>query len=269
MTTAKRVAIIGAGISGLAHADVLTRCGFSVVLFERAARVGGVWACSYPDVRLQNTSWGYHLSSFRWPFEPDLHPTSAQIVGYLEALVAARRFDVRLRHEVVSARQAPLGGWDLRVRHGPEDGTSARELGEHVDDLVVSVGQYTEDKHRLALDGETEFAGEVVTERDLGDLSRFDGARVVVGFGKSALDMATFAAPRVAAVHHVFRTPIGPSGEHLTRLRLSLPNDRRGAGNARPEAATGASVVDAQLATSAAARAREHRQHPKQERTTA
>ena len=56
MTTAKRVAIIGAGISGLAHADVLTRCGFSVVLFERTARLGGVWACSYPDVRLQNTS---------------------------------------------------------------------------------------------------------------------------------------------------------------------------------------------------------------------
>src|SRR5205085_10457438 len=39
-------------------------------------------------------------------------------------------------------------------------------------------------------------------------LSRFDGKRVVVvGFGKSALDMATFAAPRAVSVHHVFRTP--------------------------------------------------------------
>ena len=26
---------------------VLDRCGFSVVLFERAARLGGVWTCSY------------------------------------------------------------------------------------------------------------------------------------------------------------------------------------------------------------------------------
>jgi cation diffusion facilitator CzcD-associated flavoprotein CzcO len=75
----KRVAIIGAGISGLAHADVLTRCGFSVVLFERASQLGGVWACSYPDVSLQNTWRGYHFSSFPWPFEPDLHPTGTQI----------------------------------------------------------------------------------------------------------------------------------------------------------------------------------------------
>ncbi len=118
----KSVAIIGAGISGLAHADVLTRCGFSVVLFDRAERLGGVWACSYPEVRLQNTWAGYHLSSFPWPFQPDQHPTSAQICRYLEALVAARGFDVRLRHEVVAAPEAPSGGWDVRVRRRTEDG---------------------------------------------------------------------------------------------------------------------------------------------------
>lgn len=220
----KRVAIIGAGISGLAHADVLTRCGYSVVVFERAAKLGGVWACSYPQVRLQNTSWGYHLSSFPWPFEPDLHPTSAQMCRYLELLVTARGFDLRLQHEVLSATEAVAGGWQIRVRHTAEDGIGVTELVEHFDHVVVSIGQYTEGKHRLALTGESEFAGEVVTERDLGDLSRFDGARVVVvGFGKSALDMATFAAPRAAAVHHVFRTPrwtlpLKIFGVHYTRL---------------------------------------------------
>lgn len=208
MTAAKRVGIIGAGVSGLAHADVLTRCGFSVVLFDRAPRLGGVWACAYPDVSLQNTAWSYHFSSFPWPFEPDLHPTGAQICRYLEAFVAARGFDIRLRHKVLSAREAPSGGWDLRVGVVPDDETEATESSEHVDHLVVSVGQYTEGKHRLVLEGEGEFAGAIVTEREIGDLSRFDGQRVVVvGFGKSALDMATFAAPRAAAVHHVFRTP--------------------------------------------------------------
>src|SRR4051812_29485139 len=63
MDSPQRVAIIGAGISGLAHADVLTRCGFSVAVFERASRIGGVWACSYPEVSLQNTWSGYHVSS--------------------------------------------------------------------------------------------------------------------------------------------------------------------------------------------------------------
>ncbi len=240
---AKRVAIIGAGISGLAHADVMTRCGYSVVLFDRAARLGGVWACSYPEVRLQNTWWGYHLSSFPWPFEPDLHPTSAQICRYLEALVVARGLDVRLRHEVLAVTEAPSGGWNIRVRHTPENGVGSAEFVEHVDHLVVSVGQYTEGKNRLALDGEAEFAGTVVTERDLGDLSRFDGARVVVvGFGKSALDMATLAAPRAAAVHHVFRTPrwtlpLTIFGMHYTRLLFNRFGSVMMTGWAHPTAA--------------------------------
>ena len=215
MSSAKRVAIVGAGISGLAHADVLTRCGFSVVLFDRAPRPGGVWACSYPDVSLQNTWWGYHLSSFPWPFVPNEHPTGAEILRYLDALVAARKFDVRFEHEVVSAREATDGGWTLRVQ------STAGEQTEHFDHLVVSVGQYTEGKHRLQVDGESEFAGVVSTERDLGDLARFDGKRVVVvGFGKSALDMATFAAPRAASVHHVFRTPTVDAASHDLRRAL-------------------------------------------------
>lgn len=202
MTSSKRVAIIGAGISGLAHADVLTRCGFSVVLFERAERIGGVWACAYPDVSLQNTRSHYHLSSFPWPFVPDEHPTGAQVLRYLDAVVTARKFDIRLRSEVVAAREAKEGGWSVRVR-GPSG-----DVPERFDHLVVSIGQYTEGKHRPKLEGEAEFSGLVITEREIGDLARFDGKRVVVvGFGKSALDMATFAAPRAASVHHVFRTP--------------------------------------------------------------
>ncbi len=210
MASSRRVAVIGAGISGLAHADVLVRCGFTVTLFERAPRLGGVWARAYPQVSLQNTSAGYHLSSFPWPFEPDLHPTGAQILRYLDALVAARGFDVRLRHEVVSAREVSGeggSGWELRVRRTGEDG-AVTEGTSRYDHLIVSIGQYTDGKHRPALEGEPEFQGEVVTEREVDELSLFDGAKVVVvGFGKSALDMASFAAGRAAQVHHVFRTP--------------------------------------------------------------
>lgn len=209
MTPIKRVAIVGAGISGLAHADVFSRFGFQCVLFERAFRVGGVWAHSYAGVGLQNTRYGYHISSFPWPFTPDLHPTAEQILRYLDAFVAARKFDVRLRHEVVSARERD-GGWDVTVRIAGE-GEGDRELKERVerfDHLVVSIGQYTEGKFRPELPGEAEYTGRVVTERDIQDVAMFDGARVVVaGFGKSALDMVTFAVPHAAQVHHVFRTP--------------------------------------------------------------
>lgn len=222
----QRVGIIGAGISGLAYADVLQRLGYRVALFERAERVGGVWARAYPDVNLQNTGNEYRLSSFPWPFPPEQHPTGTEILRYLDALVAARGFDVRLLHEVVQARRAEGGGWTLQVRSAGT-GTSASassETTERVDHLVVSIGQYTEGKHRPELPGEAEFCGRVVTERDVKNLSVFDDKRVVVvGFGKSALDMATLASGRAAQVHQVFRTarwtlPRTVFGVHLTWL---------------------------------------------------
>ncbi len=204
----QRVAIVGAGISGLAYADVLTRCGFSVVLFESCPRIGGVWARSYPGVSLQNSAAEYHLSSFPWPFKPELHPTGEQILRYLQALVEARKFDVRLQHEVVAARAVDAGGWALDVRRPASDGVGSEDFSLHFDYLVISTGQYSEGKNRPPLAGESQFAGKVITEREVTDLSVFDGAQVaVVGFGKSALDMASFAAPRAARVHHIFRTP--------------------------------------------------------------
>ena len=53
-----------------------------------------------------------------------------------------------------------------------------------------------------------QFRGKIITERDVTSLDMFNGKSVVVvGYGKSALDMATLAAERSAQVHHVFRTP--------------------------------------------------------------
>ncbi len=203
----KRVAIVGTGLSGLAYADVLTRCGFTCVLFERASRPGGVWAHSYSGVSLQNTGHGYHLSSFPWPFQPDLHPTGEQILRYVDALVAAREFDVRVGHEVLAVRERG-GGWEVTVRIAGENGSGPEERTERFDHVVVAIGQYTEGKHRPTISGEDAFSGRIVTERDVQDLAMFDGARVVVvGFGKSALDMTRFAVTGAAEVHHVFRTP--------------------------------------------------------------
>ena len=39
----KRVAVIGAGVSGLTAAKHLKSRGLEVVIFERTSRVGGVW----------------------------------------------------------------------------------------------------------------------------------------------------------------------------------------------------------------------------------
>jgi cation diffusion facilitator CzcD-associated flavoprotein CzcO len=198
-----RIAVIGAGISGITAANVLKKNGFEPVVFEKSDKLGGVWAVAYPNIHLQNTYPSYHLSDFPWPFKPDLHPTGAQILRYWNDTVNHLRLDVRLSHEVLALEeQSESDGWLLRYKN--QTGTQ-EEVFKYV---IIAVGQYTEGKYRPQFPGEEQFNGKIITEREVRSLDIFDGKRVaVVGFGKSALDMSTFAVTKAAEVHHVFRTP--------------------------------------------------------------
>ena len=170
-------------------------------MFEKGSKVGGVWAVAYPDIHLQNTYASYHLSDYPWPFKPDLHPSGTQILNYLEQAVKHLRLDVRLNHEVLALEQNPAG-WTVKYKNVD---------GEHSEDfayVMISVGQYTDGKHKPQFPGQGQFNGTIITEREVRSLDIFDDKRVaVVGFGKSALDMSTFAAIRSREVHHIFRTP--------------------------------------------------------------
>jgi dimethylaniline monooxygenase (N-oxide forming) len=55
MVTTKTVAILGAGVSGLAAAKVLLEDGFDVTIFDRQKTVGGIWSpdWAYADLHTQ------------------------------------------------------------------------------------------------------------------------------------------------------------------------------------------------------------------------
>lgn len=195
------IAIIGAGISGITTAQILKKNGFQAVVFEKSEKMGGVWAVAYANVQLQNIGEQYHLSDFPWPFTPDLHPTGEQIRNYWGQAVNHLKLDVRLNHEVIELKETE-DGWLLRYKN--QEGVHEKLFGY----VVISVGQYTEGKYKPEFPGIEDFRGKIITERDVHTLDIFDNQRVViVGFGKSALDMATFAAKQGAQVNHVFRTP--------------------------------------------------------------
>ena len=202
LNTVLRVAVIGSGISGIASAAMLRKEGFQVTIFEKSERIGGVWALAYPNVRLQNIAPQYHISDFPWPFQPDMHPTGAQIMQYLETAVQHFHLDVRLQHCVKTMQEEP-GGWLLNIE-GPDGMTQ-----HHFDYVMVSNGHYSAGKKDQRFPGQDIFQGQVITERDVRSMDIFKGKRVaVIGFGKSAVDMAEFAAQQEGAqVSHVFRTP--------------------------------------------------------------
>lgn len=196
-----RIAIIGGGISGIAAARILIKSGHQAVIFERGKSLGGVWAVAYPDVRLQNIAEQYRLSDVPWPFAPDFHPTREQILEYLHGIVKSEGLDLRLQHEVMALEEAPKG-WSITYRH------AEKETTEHFDYAVVAGGQFTGAPKKLNLLDREKFTGQVLTDREVLDLKLLNQKELaVVGFGKSAVDMATFAAERGAQVHHVFRTP--------------------------------------------------------------
>ena len=196
-----RIAVVGAGISGIAAANILKKNGFVPVVFEKHERIGGVWATAYPGVHLQNIYPQYHLSDFDWSFKPDLHPTGEQIMRYLTEAVQHLKLDIRLNHEVLEAKEE-TNGWLLRYRN--RDGIHE----ESFEYIILAAGQYTDGKNIPHFLDEEQFKGQILTERDITSLDVFKQKRVViVGYGKSALDMATLAAERSTEVHHVFRTP--------------------------------------------------------------
>jgi cation diffusion facilitator CzcD-associated flavoprotein CzcO len=196
-----RIAIIGGGISGIAAANILKKNGYQPVVFEKSQNLGGVWAVAYPDIHLQNTYMSYHLSDFPWSSKPALHPSGAQIMRYWHEAVRHLDLDVRVGHEVL-ALEEQTDGWLLRYKN--QAGTHQEPFAY----VIIATGQYTEGKYRPRFPGEEQFTGSIITERDIRSLDVFDGKRVaVVGFGKSALDMSTFASGRAKEVHHVFRTP--------------------------------------------------------------
>lgn len=213
-----RIAIIGAGVSGIAAAHTLRKCGHTPLVFEKSTEIGGVWANTYPTVRLQNTAAHYHISDFPWPFVPDEHPTTEQIMRYLRAATDHLKIDIRLRHEILDLEHRP-DGWLVRYRSpsGPAE--------KHFDFVIVSSGQYSGTPRRPKFVGTDNFGGELITAHDVRDLdATFSGKRViVVGFGKTAVDLATLAMTRAKETHHVFRTPRWLVPERIAGIHYTYP----------------------------------------------
>jgi cation diffusion facilitator CzcD-associated flavoprotein CzcO len=176
--TKRRVCIIGAGVSGLVAAKIFAAAGRDIVVVEKSAELGGVWAPSksYPGVRTQTPRDLYCFSDFPMPADYPEWPSGPQVYAYLCAY--AEHFDVRklirFNTEVLAATRtdAPTG-W--RVRLVDEDG----ERTESFDELVVCTGQFSRPK-TLDLPGVETFGGGILHSSAFLDDKIATGKDVVV-----------------------------------------------------------------------------------------
>jgi len=212
-----RVAVIGCGVCGIAAAKTLKRLGHEVTIYERASAPGGVWARAYAGVQLQNHRELYAFSDFPWPFDPGPFPSATDIRRYVEAAIAHYALDVRHGHEVTDLARLP-SGWRLGIN------TPGSPITHDADAVVVAAGHYTHEKAEIALEGRERFTGQVLTEHAVTGPDMLDGQRVaIIGLGKSAVDMASFAVGHAQQIHHIFREarwmiPRKMLGQYTSRL---------------------------------------------------
>ncbi|WP_225724830.1 MULTISPECIES: NAD(P)/FAD-dependent oxidoreductase [unclassified Nocardia] len=196
-----RVAVIGAGPSGITTAKRLRDHGIPFDCFEASDEVGGNWyfknpngmsAC-YQSLHIDTSKWRLAFEDYPAPASWPDFPHHSQLFRYFRDYVDhfGLRDRILFNTKVVHAERGPGGGWLVRTA----DGTS-----RDYDTLIVANGHHWDPR---IPDYPGEFDGVLLHSHAYND--PFDpvdmrGKRiVVVGMGNSGLDIASELSQRFVA----------------------------------------------------------------------
>jgi cation diffusion facilitator CzcD-associated flavoprotein CzcO len=213
----RSVAIVGAGVAGLATAKTLLAAGLDLTVFERAERVGGVWADGYVGFGVQVQKELYQFAD--WPL-PDDAPNftpgpifQRYLEGYADHFGIRPHLRLGAKVTALAPRRGSLPGWRLSWR---QDG---KESHADFDLIVIATGLYSETPNIPRIAGAERFTGRTLHISDLKTRAPLEGRRVaVLGYGKSATDAALAAADCAKETHLVFREPHWPVPRNLAGL---------------------------------------------------
>ncbi len=234
----RRVAVIGADVSGLAAAKCLLDEGLEPVVYEQAAQIGGLWnydetlpdggGVMYRSLCTNTSKQTLPFSDFPLPQTAPDYPHRSEVLQYLREYASHFRLHrlIRLNTVVESVEPAAQDRWTVRARRG------AQVTTETFDGVVVCSGRDHFPQLRQ-LPGADTFAGQLLHSSRYKGTEAFAGSRVVVaGVGSSGVDIATELSQVAQQV--LLSTESGawfiprsilnrPYDHHLTRLAQRLP----------------------------------------------
>ena len=216
-TEVKSVGIVGAGVAGLVTAKTLLAQGLICTLFERESTLGGVWADGYSNFGVQVQKELYEFPD--WPLPegtPNFTPGPV-MQKYLEDY--ANHFGVteHIRFNTCVDKLEPRNGADHTWSVYFSDASGAHAAA--FDLVVVCIGLYSNVPNLPAFPGQAAFEGEILHISGVKSRAPLEGKRVaVLGFGKSATDVALEAAAVAQETHIIFRDPHWPVPQKLAGL---------------------------------------------------
>lgn len=118
----RRLAIIGAGISGLLACKYAVEKGFNPIVFEAEEGVGGVWRNHTTEsTKLQNAKETFQFSDFPWPSSVhEVHPSHTKVLKYVESyaqhygIIPYIKFNSKVIHlDYVGESFEEMEAWNL------------------------------------------------------------------------------------------------------------------------------------------------------------
>ncbi len=201
MTAALKVAVIGAGMSGILAALKLREAGYTEVrIFEKAARLGGTWRDNtYPgltcDVPSQHYCYSFETNA-EWS---RLFSPGTEILAYLESVATKHGVaqQIEFNKELRSARWL-AGAWHLQFA----DGTAA------VVDVVIAATGVLHHPVLPTIAGIGNFAGPAFHTARWNHEVELKNKRVgIIGTGSTAIQLVPAIIDQVASLTLFQRTP--------------------------------------------------------------
>ncbi len=205
--TSPRIAVIGAGCSGLAALKMLAEAGLrNLTCFEKNDQIGGNWVYSESEshssvcetTHLISSKWMSHYRDFPMPADYPDYPSHRQVLAYFQDY--ARVFQlvqyIRFNTTVVRAEKTEEEKWQI---------TLADDSTEIFDYLLVANGHHAVPRHP---DWHSNFTGRYLHSHSYKNNRGLESQRVlVVGAGNSGCDCAVEASRVAASVDISIRSP--------------------------------------------------------------
>jgi dimethylaniline monooxygenase (N-oxide forming) len=219
----EKVAIIGAGASGITATKILHERGIPFDCFEMGSGIGGVWryqndtglSAAYRSLHINTSKQRMNYSDFPFPDDFPVYPHHSQILQYFEAYVDHFGFREKITFNTCVQRIQPCddGGYDVTLHTGET---------RHYSAVMVCNGHHWDARWpEPAFEGD--FTGKEMHSHDYREPEVFMGQNVVVlGIGNSGVDIAVDISRTAKNVYLATR-----SGAHITpKYMLGRPSDQ-------------------------------------------